>query len=115
MPQKKQYKSCFLAVGLSILYPGLGHCYVGAYLTGLLWAIAAFLTQWFIYNCHCHWQGFHEAGGWLYVIVYAAIILISSVRAHIIAVQINQHIELIDKAKKEGKQKDHGYDLLKKR
>ena len=115
MPQKKPYKSCFLAVGLSILYPGLGHCYVSAYLTGLLWAITAFITQWFIYSCHCSPLGFNEAGGWPYVIVYAAVILVSSIRAHIIAVQKNQHIELIEKAKKEGKRKDHGYDLLKKR
>ena len=110
-----KYKSLPLTIILSILYPGLGHYYVGAYLTGLIWAIVGFITQWFIYSCYCSPLKFSEAGGWPYVVVYAGIILASSIRAYITAVQLNQHLELLAKTKKNEKQKEHGYDLLKRR
>ncbi|MDI6783039.1 MAG: hypothetical protein QME64_02965 [bacterium] len=110
-----KYKSLPLTIILSILYPGLGHYYLGAYLTGLIWSFLAFLTQWFIYTCYCSPFKFSEAGGWPYILVYIGIILASSIRAYITAVQKNQHLELLETTKKEGKQKEHGYDLFKSR
>ena len=113
MPAK--YKSLSLAIVLSILYPGLGHYYAGAYLTGLLWAIAAFITQWFIYSCYCSSLKFMESGGWTYVLIYTVIILASSIRAYIITLRKNQILEHQEKGKKEAKQKDQRYDLFKSR
>ncbi|MCX7919941.1 MAG: hypothetical protein N3A72_10140 [bacterium] len=115
MPQKSPYKSVLLAVLLSVLYPGLGHYYVGSYLPAILWAIIGFITQWFIYSCYSSPLGFNEAGGWSYVIIYLAIIVASSIRAYIVAVKKNQHIEHLEKTKKEASQRDRSYDLLPRR
>lgn len=112
MPAK--YKSLSLAIILSILYPGLGHYYAGAYLVGLLWAVVAFVNQWFIYSCYRSPLKFMECGGWTYVLIYGVIILASSIRAYILTVQINQHIEHTEKAKQQAKLKDQPYELFKR-
>jgi hypothetical protein len=111
MPAK--YKSVSLAIILSIIYPGLGHYYAGAYLPGLFWAVVAFITQWLIYSCYNSPLGFMEAGGWTYVLIYTVIILASSIRAFVLTVRQNQYIEHLDKEKKATKDKDKRYDILK--
>jgi hypothetical protein len=104
MPAK--YKSVSLAIILSILYPGLGHYYAGAYLVGLLWAVVAFMTQWFIYSCYSSSLKFMECGGWTYVLIYAVIIVASSIRAYVLTVKQNQYLEHLSKEKKATKDKD---------
>jgi hypothetical protein len=113
MPAK--YKSVSTAILLSILYPGLGHYYADAYLPGLFWAVAAFITQWFIYSCYRSPLKFMECGGWTYVLIYAVIIVASSIRAYIITLRKNQYLEHREKDKKEAKQKDQRYDIFKSR
>ncbi|MFB3897707.1 MAG: hypothetical protein ACE14V_15555 [bacterium] len=113
MPAK--YKSLSLVILLSILYPGLGHYYAGAYLVGLLWAIVAVATQWIIYSCYRSPLGFMEAGGWTYILIYAVVILCSAIRAYVLTVKQNQNIELLEKEKQEKKDKNKRYDLLHNR
>lgn len=113
MPEK--IKSRGLAIILSILYPGLGHLYLGAKLAGISWMLAALFNLWLCYNCYRSPLRFHESGGWNYVILYLGVIVTSAIRAYISTVQHNQHLEMLQHFKKEVQAKGKGYDLIKSR
>jgi hypothetical protein len=113
MPVK--YKSLPFAIILSILYPGLGHLYIGFRFAGMVWMITASVLLWLCYSCSHSRLGFNEGGGWPYIIVYSLIIVVSAIRAYLAGFARNNKIEQTEHKRKADKEKGRGYDLFRNR